>query len=199
MAIMMRVRATLTYGTGGPGLYTSYWRPSTPGGSPADATDALGRVRAFFVGIAAQLPNSTAVGAQSDIALINDIDGALVGSLSPTPVAGVAGTGGASIAPLASMALVRLRTNGVVNGRIVRGRWYVGPLASTAVSAVGGIAAAAQTAINAAANAMLPAGATTTDLVVWHRPNGASPGEAVDVTTCSTWGELAVMRSRRDA
>ena len=199
MTDMLRVRATLNYGNGGPGLYTSYWRPGTTGGVTADATDVAGRVRGFFIGIAGQLPNSTTVVVNPQVDVIEDIAGALRGSLQATPPAVVTGTGGATIGALAAMALARLRSGTVLGGRAVKGRWYLGPLASVAFSTSGGLAAASVTAINAAGAALLPAAATTSHLGIWHRPQGGTGGALVDCDAISTWDQIAVMRSRRDA
>lgn len=198
MSTILRVRATLTYGTGGPGVHTSYWIPGTTGGVTADATDAVARVRAFFAAVQTMYPNSTTVQVQTDVAQINDNTGALVGTLAGASVGSVVGTGGASIGPLASMVLLRLRTGLVLNGRLLRGRWYCGPLAAAAISTTGGATTGAITAFNGAGNGMLAVGPTTTALAVWNRPTvvvGASAG----VTSVSTWDQLAVLRSRRDA
>ena len=198
MAIILRVRATLTYGSGGPGVHTSYWAPGTLGGITADATDVVARVRAMFASAQAQYPNSTVVVVQTDVAQLQDSTGILTGGLSAAAVGTVTGTGGAVVGPLAGMALVRLRTGAVVNGRIVRGRWYMGPLGTGAQSASGGIAAGSQTAFNTAAGLLLAAGPTTSQLVVWHRPTTTTIGSSANVTSVSTWDQMAVLRSRRD-
>lgn len=198
MAVDMRVRTVLSYGTGGPGLHTVYWRPGTTGGVTADATDAVARVRAFWSAAAGLFPNTFGAQVSSDVALIEDSTGALVGGLSATPVAVVAGTASGSFGPLANMALLRLRTGVVVNGRALRGRWYLGPTAANAINALGGLTTGNIAALNAAGAGMLAAGATTSFPVVWHRP-GAGTGISANITSMSAWDQLAVMRSRRDA
>lgn len=197
MSTILRVRATLVYGTGGPGVHTSYWIPGTTGGVTADASDAVARVRAFFAAVAAQYPNSTTVTVQTDVAQINDNTGALIGGLTAATVGTVVGTGGSVVGPLAGMALLRLRTGLVVNGRRLAGRWYCGPLGTGAQSAAGGIATGTITAFNSAGATMLAAGATSTVLAVWNRP-GATVGLSTAVTGVSTWDQMAVLRSRRD-
>lgn len=198
MAVMLRVRATLVYGTGGPGLFTSWWNPGTTGGVTADATDAVARVRAFFASAQAQYPTSTTITVQTDVALIESSTGVLVGSLSGAAVGTVVGTGGGTLGALANMALIRHRTNVVTNGRLIRGRWYMGPLAPGAVSSTGGLATGTITAFDTAAATLLAAGPTTTNLTIWHRP-GAGVGLTSPVISSSTWNQVAVMRSRRDA
>jgi len=198
MSTALRVRATLTYGTGGPGVHTSYWIPGTTGGVTADATDVVARVRAFFAAVQTLYPNSTTVQVQTDVAQFNDTTGGLVGTLSAASVGSVVGTGGSAIGPLASMALIRLRTGLVLNGRALRGRWYMGPLAATTISTVGGLTTGGVSAFNSAAAGLLAAGATTSVLAVWNRP-GTAGGLTTGVTSASTWDQLAVLRSRRDA
>jgi hypothetical protein len=197
MAIL-RVRATLNYGTGGPGVHTSYWTPGTGGGVTADATDCAARVRAFFEAIKAQLPSTFITNVQSDVAIINEVNGALTGTLNAALPAVTQGTGGQQ-GPIAAMYLVRLRSGVVVDGRLLRGRWYVGPGLIANVTASGGVATATRTAIDGAMTTLLGAGATASFLVAWHRPRLGSAGSAAGVIGASTWDQWAVLRSRRDA
>lgn len=195
---ILRVRTVLTYGSGGPGLHTAYWQPGTTGGVTADATDCVARVRGFWVGIAAQFPSTFTAQVQSDVAKINDVDGALVGGLAATPVAVVTGSSGAVSGPRAAMILAQLRTGSVLGGRFVRGRWYLGPTKPGVVGATGGVDPATVTAVNAAGTAMLAPGTTASALCVWHRPQPTGAGASYLVDAITTWGEVAVLRSRRD-
>ena len=197
MSVILRVRATLTYGSGGPGVHTSYWNPGTPGGSLADANDVTARVRAALAIVAPQYPTTTSIQVQSDVAFIEATTGALVTQNSATPVGSVTGSGGASSGALATMVLARLRTNVVFNDRLIRGRWYMGPVIPGAVSTTGQTAAGTITAFNNMGSSLLGAGATASALVVWRRP-GASAGAPAIVTGISTWESLATLRSRRD-
>jgi len=95
------------------------------------------------------------------------------------------------------MVLLRLRTGLVVAGRLLRGRWFNGPVGTAAIAATGGTSAGAITAFNNAGAGLLAAGATTTKLAVWNRPTNVV-GTSAEVTSVSTWEKLAVMRSRRD-
>jgi hypothetical protein len=196
---IMRVRTVLTYGSGGPGLHTAYWIPGTPPGVTADANDAVGRVRGFWLGIAAQFPTTFSSQVQSDVALIDDLTGSLQGQLSATPVAVVTGTSGAASAARAVMILAQLRTSTVRGGRLLRGRWYLGPPKAAAVQANGGIDPATITAVNGAGASMIAPGATASALAVWARPVAGGGGQAVAVQSIGTWAEAAVLRSRRDA
>lgn len=193
----MRVRTTLTYGSGGPGLATHYFRPGTAGGVSADALDVVARVRAFWAAVASAYTNASTFQVQSDVALIEDTSGGLVGTLAGGTPAAVVGASATGIAPIASMALLRARTNVVVNNRLLRGRQYMGPIRIGAVTTTGQLATGEQTTITSAANAMITPASTTSFPVVWHRP-GTTGGISAAVVSYAAWNELAVLRSRRD-
>lgn len=199
MAEIMRVRSTLTYGSGGPGLNTIYWTPAGAVATAPDAADAVARVRAFWLAIAGIFASSMSIQVQSDVTRLDPADGALQGQLSPTAPAVVVGTLGSAIGPIASMWLVRLRTNQIVNNRALRGRWFLGPISTGAITTAGTTSSALRTTVDNAATAMLSGGATSSTPVVWHRPQGAGTGLASTVIGCSSWDQVAVLRSRRDA
>jgi hypothetical protein len=198
MTVNMRVRTTLTYGSGGPGLHTVYWRPGTAGGVTADASDAIARVRAFWQGIRLAFATTMTMDVQTDVALIEDTSGDLVGNLSGVAAAQVIGAAAGGVGPLASMALARLRTGLVVNRRALKGRWFLGPISVSAQGTGGALSSGQVTAIDAAGLAMLSGGATASFPVVWHRP-GDNPGVSSAITAVSTWSNLSVLRSRRDS
>jgi len=197
MTVNLRVRTVIDGWTGGPGLMTVYWRPGTGGGTTADATDCVARVRACLFATLLQFPSPVTFAVQSQVDAIEDTTGALVGSFSATPVALVSAGGANSFAPTSSMYLVRLRTALVVNNRILRGRVFLGPILSTQVTSAGGISAGAQTSLNNAFTAMLTGGTTASFPVVWHRP-GTTVGTSGAIVAVSTWAQLGVLRSRRD-
>jgi len=198
MPNLLRVRTVLSYFSGGPGLNTIYWIPGTPGGVTADATDAVARVRAMWLAMAPQFSSSMQFQTSNDVALIDEVTGTLTGSLAAAGVAGVAGTGGSNNEVVAAMLLVRLRTAGVRNGRLVKGRWYLGPVGAGVANGLGTVTTGNVTAMNTAANALLTGGATASVPCVWHRPKDLAPGAGFPVTSASTWDQFAVLRSRRD-
>lgn len=199
MAVILRVRTVLSYGSGGPGLHTAYFLPGTVGGSTADATDVVGRVRAMFQSQITAFSNSMFIQVSTDVAAIEATTGMLTGNFSAAAAALVTGTGGASQEITAAMILVRSRTNSVINGRAVRGRWYIGPVAATSTNPLGGVITTLVTSWNASANATIAPAGTTSAPVVWHRPTTLNAGTHAPVTSFSTWDQYAVMRSRRDA
>lgn len=199
MSTILRVRTVLSYVQGGPGVQTAYFLPATVGGSVADATACVAGVRAFWDGIKASFLTSFTAQPQSEVAQIDNQTGNLVGTLSATPVSLVAGTVSGSYAPIASMALLRLRTGVVVNHRILRGRWFLGPLSTTAVDTNGRLGATNASAMSTAGNT-LAAGVSGCFLQAWHRPSLLTgPGTSANVLTTSAASDLAVLRSRRDA
>lgn len=199
MAVILRVRTTMTYGSGGPGLSTSYWLPGTTGGVTADASDCVARVRAFWDAIKVNFASSMSLQVQSDVAAIEATTGVLTGLFSATPAAAVVGTGGGNNEVTAAMALIRSRTNSVINGRLLRGRWYLGPVATGCSNLIGSLATATITSFNTGAAGLLAAGATGSVPAVWHRPTTLAAGTHGVVTSFSTWDQYAVLRSRRDA
>ena len=196
MAIM-RLRFNIQGTSGLPGLHTTYWTGASSTPVNADASDVMGRVRAFWQGLITALPTGVTVTQNSPIDILDVATGQLLGQLPGTPVATVTGTGGAQL-PRATMLILRLETLGIVNGRRLQGRSFIGPLSNTANSA-GVVAAATQTTLLTAA-ANMNSGATASLLQVWHRPSPASPsgGSVSTVTQYATNTEFAVLRSRRD-
>lgn len=208
MAIIHRVRAVSTGWTGGPGLNTFYFREGA--GTVADAAVAqLGadRVRSAFAQLTGTYPNGHQVLVDPVVDAINDTTGILVQSFGVTPPAAVPGIGGPGYGPLASMLLATLRTSGVVAGRRVAGRAFLGPVLNS-VEANGTPTPGQLTALNAFGTEMLNAGPTGPALVVWSRPVVATVPPALPVTprAGSSWAVtsitakdfFAVLRSRRD-
>jgi hypothetical protein len=87
----------------------------------------------------------------------------------------------------------------IINGRLLRGRHFMGPVVATTLGAGGAVVAGTITIFDGAFNAMIPAGATTSAPAVWHRPTPLATGGHGLVSSYSTWNQFAVLRSRRDA
>ena len=197
MATIMRVRATLNYGAGGPGVGTFYFTGSVATPVTADATDVVGRVRAFYAALAAQLGTNMSVSVQGSVDTLEDSTGVLNGGLVVTPPAILAGTGIAPYLPVTNCLVVRLTTNTIVGTRRLEGRSYVGPLSGAAASSGLVPTTAAGTAANTAVNALLT-GATASFAVVWHRPKGFVGGQIGQISGGSAWSQFGSLRSRRD-
>lgn len=197
--IILRVRTTLTYGSGGPGLNTMYFAPGTAGGSAADATDVVARVRTFWSSIAPQFNGNYSFQVQNDVTAIEAVTGALTGQFTTAPVTAVVGSAAGGACPAVTALLLRMRTGTIINGRQLRGRQYLGPSALTTIALGGIVAASTVAAVNSGAAAMLVTSPTTSFPAVWHRPvNGANGGHSL-VSSYSCWDQFAELRSRRNA
>ena len=198
MTALYRVRTTLNYGAGGPGLVTHYFRPSVAGGTSGDALVAATGVRAFWVALAGQLTPSFAALVQGSIDTVEDTTGALVGGFSVTPPAAVVGTGSTSSTPPFACIVVEYGTATIVRGKRLRGRSYVGPLSLAATTATGGPTTAAGTATASAVAALVAV--TPCNFVIWSRPSlvGGHAGSNGTVTGGQAWSSLGSLRSRRD-
>lgn len=194
---IMRVRFNITGLTGLPGLHTTYWTGASSSPIAADALDVVARVRAFWDSFKGQMAAGVTIGCNQPVDLVNETTGILVGQLGAGSPANVAATGSGSL-PSASMILLRYNTGLIVNGRRLQGRSFIGPVA-TGTNTGGDVVAGTNTALLTAA-ALMNTGATSSLLVVWHRPSAANPsgGLTSPVTSYATNTEFSVLRSRRD-
>lgn len=204
MAAILRVRARWSGYPGSPGFTVMHFRDfGTGDGGGVDpdqgqAEVAGAKVRTFFEAIKTMLPSAVTVGVEPVIDMIEDTTGELVDSFS---TAGYAPTVGGNAGSFSSAvgAVVNWRTNGIRNGRRVRGRTFLVPLAGGILTTQGSIAPSSVATIQTAADA-LAVSTGTPDLGVYARPTavGATDG-AWFVTRSATVPVLsAVLRSRRD-
>ena len=181
------------------GAFTTqlYWRPGTPGGSVADATDIAARVRAFWAFVAGRITTGTIFTVDGLCAAIEDTTGNLVGAFQGTNPASVTASGAGGSVTAQSQVEIQARTNTVIAGKFLRGRIYVPLNVKSDTTTDGGLIAAAITAFSSGATAMLTGGATASFPVVWHRP-GVAAGSSAAVTGYTTWSKYANLRTRRD-
>lgn len=158
MTQLMRVKTRWSGFSGGPGYTNLHFRgfgSGDGGGGSYDvaaANNAINRVNAFMGGIRTLLPSVVRVEVQSEVEILEDTTGELIGTLAGTDAPEHAGsaTGGYS-GPTG--AVVNWKTGGIRNGRRVRGRTFLVPLASAAFGAAGTLLAASQTTLtNSAQN-----------------------------------------------
>lgn len=204
MTQLLRVKARWSGFTGAPGYTVLHFRDfATEGGGGSDfdaaaATGAVDRTRSFFGGLAALLPDSVTVTPEQEVDVIEDTTGELVTSLASTSGGSVEGSasGGYSAA---SGAVVNWRTGGIRNGRRIRGRTFIVPVASSCYNDSGVLIPTVQQTIQTAAS-QLAASAGTPDLFVYARPSGpgASDGTSSAVTSATVPSMGAILRSRRD-
>lgn len=199
MANIMRVRVQSIGWQGGPGLNTFYFTKDAVGGEP-DSAAAIGvvtRVRSAFANQISLRPTSWVATVDSIVDVIDPVTGVLVTSFDGGSPGSVTGTNVNTYEPLAVGLLCRLTTSTVVNGRRLRGRAYLSPVARE--SADGGTPDAASLVLAAAVGTnLMNTSLTPAKLVIWHRPK-LGVGGAVGAVTASTSPDMfVVMRSRRD-
>lgn len=196
MAVILRIKTQITYGSGGPGFSQIYFLPGAAGGSNTDATNCAAAVRAFWLALAARL-GPTATYLVSGVAdAVNDTDGVLVGGFTGTTPGAVVATGTGTQLPPATQILARLTTSTVINGKRVLGRVYCGPVDSSS-STSGSPTTGVGTAVTAAGAALLAVAGGAVP-VVWHRPGPNGPGSSASLVAAVGAPFFAVLRSRRD-
>lgn len=204
-ANVYRVRvATVGWG-GAPGLNTFYFNidPGDELGNIAFAEDCAARVRAYMFGLILIFPGTWIATVNPEVDVINTDNGDLMTSYVVNPGAQVAGAAPVGFGPQAAMVCANLLTSGVVDGRRVRGRVFLGPLQRT--GDIDGTPDAAT--VNLVRNGLLTLLGGTLDhpsLAVWSRRRGASlahpaglGGSAHQVMNVTVKDTYAVLTSRR--
>lgn len=194
MASIMRARfSAQPTGYAHPALLQTFWRPGTSGGSTADATDVLARVRACLFAARTYFGTTCTWHASTEVDVLEDLTGAITGTFvgaDPTDVTGSATLD--SLSP-ALATLIKANTSLIVGRRFLKGRLFLaGP--TEAMSGPAGYPTIAPATLEAAFNAMLTGGSTASFPVIWHRPNpaGSSTGTSGPVISyqmqTSYWG-----------
>lgn len=204
MATVLRVTAEWTGFSGAPGFTNLHFRDFGTGegpGTDGDATQAQAAVtgvRNYFDAIKGLLPTQVKVQVRGVVDSLNVENGVLEDSFTvPNPLV-ITGTGNALWAGPVG-AVTNLRTNGIRNGRRVRGRIFLVPLSGLAFdSTTGRLLPTAVTTLTTAAETLRTLG--TPDLGVWARPTapGAADGQWFIARTVGVPTIAAVLRSRRD-
>lgn len=192
---MMRVRVSLSGGTGGPGLMTFYWIGTVEGS--ATAQEAVDHVRDFLVGGQANMSSSLTWSTQAEVALITPATGILTDIVGTTSRTG-GGTSGLEPLPGQVQGLMSIVTNNIVEGRRIRGHVNL-PMPTEAFN---GNQVPTATYLSTWATASLQL-VTDTDpaYVCWSRPQGPPTpraGVAGTVNAITIQPRWAALRSRRD-
>lgn len=182
MANLHVVRVNWTGFPGAPGVSTLYFDDS--------ASPPLAAVRTFFMALLAGIPTNVLCDYPNTGRTIS-LAGTVIGSWSTTAAASTPGTGatGNYASPVGGM--IRWNSGTFVNGRELRGRTFVVPIATNGYQTNGNLAAGTVSAFQTAANTFLTAAPT---FRIWSRRNAAA-------ATCSSATALTktvVLRSRRD-
>lgn len=187
--------------TGGPGLTQLAINTFIPV-APAAAQDWVDAVRVFWDTIKTYLPNelTLTVLPQVDayVTETGDLDSTVVAATPPLPVLG----GGTGTYAGGSGIKVTWETNQIAFGKRVRGSTFIVPATSGAFTVNGQVSGTVQTAVNAAAAALIAAiDEPAVDLTVWSRPKTTPvvrAGFATDIVQGICSSKSAILRSRRD-
>lgn len=206
MAIIGKVATGWAGTSGGPGLTQVYIEDiGSAAITQTQAQTAVNAMRTFWDAVKAYMPDELVLTVQPVVDQYDPAGGTLVGTITavtaPTAVQGTS----AAVYSMASGIKANLQTNNIRNGRRVRGSIYIVPAASGAMNALGSVASATRTAINAAGATMIASlAAVNLNLIVWGRPLRAMDGTLIRTGTVNyvqamdTNEKSAVLRGRRD-
>lgn len=192
MAALYRLTVRMDGWPGAPGYMTFYCKTPTPFRSS---------VIAFIDTIKGSMPSLVSFTVPNEIDVLEDTTGELTGIETEGTVYSTAGAASGGFASPTG-ACVTWITNAFVNGRRVKGRTFVVPLAVGAYDNDGTLLGTVVTAFRNAAVTLF----TSCDLAVWHRPtvdrtttpptkNADGAGE--EVTGSTVADRAAVLKSRR--
>jgi len=168
----------------------------------ADANPVAQRVETFINAIKIRIPSHVSMTIQSDVEVVAPDDGEMLNIHSIPARAPIMGTAAAAAYSAASGLVINWRTAGVRNGRRVRGRTFIVPLAGGAYQTDGTIQDTNLSETQTAAQALITT-ASPVKLGVWARPkkdiagNVLSPGAFHEAVTATVPDLAAVLRSRR--
>lgn len=167
----------------------------------ADAVSATAAVDSFWGGMVGFLPNDVSVDVDEAIDLYDDSTGLLLETVTSTT--GRSSQSGGAAGGFAHGVGFRVtwETNGIKDGRRVRGKTYIVPTASAAFDVDGSLTDTAVSGTLTQANTMLSSlSAAGLQLVVWSRPKviGVAGGTMHGVVSPVVKDKCAVLRNRRD-
>lgn len=148
-----------------------------------------------YSGLASSLPSGVTITVPNSGDVIEDTTGTLVGVWTSSGGGVVTGTAAGPRAAGVGFC-VGWTTGGIVDGRKLRGRTFIVPIAGGAFDTDGTFQASAMTQFGTFANALQASG----PLAVWHRPTttGGSDGNSYGVVSNHVNDKAAFLSSRRD-
>lgn len=185
---MLRVRTVITGITGTPWYYNHFYGGTTSG----EASVALAATKAWVNSVSGQQSTGLSSQVQGDVVQINPTTGDITDVYALAQATYTSSNAGARL-PVVDQALVQLRSGYYLNGREVRGRWFI-PGLNVGINSAGAVSSTFITALQGYNSTLMTSAAGAGDLVIYSRKNGVS----VDVNSMPIWGSFAVMRSRRD-
>jgi hypothetical protein len=178
MAVILRTSALLTGIGTAPCFLSSWYLPGTVGGSNADATNCLAHFRSVWNVLAAKISTPGVITYDPTTIAMEATTGKLTGAFVGTSPANSTCAAGTSPLPAQTQGLIAWGTNGVVENRRVRGRWFIpSPDEGDNTGTPGGPSSSYTSQLSAAVTAMMVAPAGGNLPVIWHRPDpGGSNG-----------------------
>lgn len=199
MPEVLRVKINWTGFVGAPGFTNLYFSEfNQEGYTQAHADGAVAKAGAFVTDMKFYIPMAVTIGVDPIVDIVQADTGDLVGFFNTTPPA--AGPGGqAGNFSAASGLCISWGTNGVRNGRRVRGRTFIVPLAASQYDSNGTLNDGNLAAFRTIANNLIATGGTS-DFGIWSRPStpAASDGAWFPATTATIKDKVAILTSRRD-
>lgn len=194
--MVLRITADWTGNVTGLASSTFYFVSDDPGPQdPATAQAAATKVRNFFLAVRTILAPGVVINVNPVASVISTQTGQLQSQVGVDGGAAITAQGSSGYARAAG-GLVRLTTSTFLNGRTLKGRIFVVPLAGEGWANTGMLSTAGVNGLTAAGAALLAAGPGT--LVVWHRPKQGAGGSIAAVTSTQVPAEGAILTSRRD-
>lgn len=168
----------------GPGVSVFY--------SDSPSAGVAAALRTFYNSISDELGQGLSVNYPSSGDVIDDATGTVVGAWTESPQSATGGN--ISDGPVMGVgARIEWLTGFIADGRAIRGRTFIVPLARSRFDGAGMLTPACVTTLQAAANALI----ASTDLRIWRRPKTGRPGTSATVTSALVPDQVSWLRSRR--
>lgn len=180
--------------TGAPGTTTLNFNAGSL--DPTVGGDLVAAADTFASQVAAVLGTGMNLTVDSEVKWFNPGTGVLEGFTGVDPAPSSHPGGGGALGSGASGAVISLGTAGVHNGRRVRGKVFVVPLAAAYYQSDGTLTTTAVTALTSYAVDLIAD--SSERWAVWCRPVAGAGGAIFDVTNARVPDMAAVLRSRRD-
>jgi len=199
MVDIIKTTVSWTGFTGAPGYTNMFWRDFSGGDVDQAMVDgAMTKLDAFLDSWQVYIPASVTYLINPQVEILEDTTGALQGFMNGTPDSSRTGVASGNYSA-ATGACINWYTGAVRNGRRLRGRTFMVPLAASAFSTDGTLDNSSLSSMRTAAATLISATGTG-DLGVWGRPSGPGATDGIwnFATSSSISDKAAVLRSRRD-
>jgi len=193
---MQRIRVQTTGWSGGPGISTFYINDAVAenAATAQAAVDGLDPIWDEIVGL---FPASWTATVITAVDTLSTGTGAITATDTITPWTKTGGSS-AGFGPLASGGCVTWLTNTFLNGRRLKGRTFVSPVASEFADTDGTPKSNMLTGLNGFGAGWAGWSDGTSSPVVWHRPVAGAGGASDTIVSYTVRDQFAVLRSRRD-